>query len=293
MNMNREHRIGERFVYVETFLWSFLPIISVLSFASVPVLTSLAWSTLCAVIFLAAVVSYNKAWHEVFQRKIWLHVLLAAIFIDMMYFGLYFIGLEKTTPGNAVIIALFEVFTSYLVFNIFRRQHIAREHKLGATLMLVGAMVVLAPNYSGIHTGDFIILAATFFAPVGNYFQLRARKKASSATIMFMRALCAAPVLFLAAYVLGERASFENLQSAIVFLVLNGVVMLGISRILWLEGIRRIAVVDAIALSCIGPLLTLFFAWLILGQLPNVWQLSALVPLTLGILYLTDRLKFR
>jgi drug/metabolite transporter (DMT)-like permease len=60
---------------------------------------------------------------------------------------------------------------------------------------------------------------------------------------------------------------------------------------MWLEGIHRIAVTKALALGSISPVFTLIFAWLLLNQTPNVWQLTSLVPMIFGIFLLTDQLK--
>jgi drug/metabolite transporter (DMT)-like permease len=293
MTSRSEKTKGFGFILLDNVLWSSFPIVAVLSFAALPAFASLAWSTLFAAAFLGAIVVYRGVWKEVFRYRVWTNAVLAALFIDVVFYGLFFLGLERTTPGNAAIIAFFEILTSYLFFNVFRGQKISLEHKVGAMVMILGGVIVLGPNFESVNSGDFLILAATFFAPVGNFFQLRARETGSSESVIFLRSLYAAPILFLLAAVYGQFADVESFQASLVFLLFNGVAVLGISRIAWLEGIRRISVVDANSLSCIEPLLTLFLAWMIFMQVPSVWQLSALGPIIVGVLLLTDRLRLR
>ena len=69
-------------------------------------------------------------------------------------------------------------------------------------------------------------------------------------------------------------------------LLLNGVVIFGISKIFWVEGIHRMSVTKANALSSLNPFITLIFAWLLLKDAPTVWQLSALAPMILGVILL-------
>ena len=159
--------------------------------------------------------------------------------------------------------------------------------------MVAGALIVLVRDFSGINTGDLFILAATLCAPIGNLFQQKAREVASGETIMFLRSALSVPFIFLLAFVFNERTSFGDVGIALPFLLINGIVVLGFSRILWIEAIHRIPVTKAQALASIAPLFTLLFAWLLLHQVPNVWQLSAVVPLILGTLLLTDHIKFR
>ena len=211
----------------------------------------------------------------------------------MLFYALYFVGLEYTTPGNAAIIVLFEVFTTFMFFRVLRGERIHLEHRLGAVLVVLGAGFVLAPNFSGFNIGDFLVLAGTLCTPAGNYYQQEARKIASSETILFLRSLLAAVAVFVLAYALGQHSSVGDLRAALPLLVVNGVLLLGLSKILWIEGIHRISVTKAITLGNLAPALTLLIAWMILNQAPTVWQLSSLVPLVLGTLLLTGQVRFR
>ncbi len=78
-----------------------------------------------------------------------------------------------------------------------------------------------------------------------------------------------------------------------IFLLANGVLIFGVSKILWLEGISRISVTKALALGSLAPLFTLFIAWIVLKQAPTAWQIASLAPFFLGVLLLTNNLKFR
>lgn len=288
-----EARKGEWFIYSATLLGAFFPIITVLSYAAVPSLVSLAWSTLIAAAFFAGIVTYKKRWREIADIRLWRDVFFVTLFISVLYYGLFYLGLTKTLPGNAAIIALFEVFTSFVFFNVLRGERISFNYKIGALLMVIGALVVLARGFSGINGGDVLIVAATASAPIGNLFQQRARLIASSETILFLRSILAVPVLFFFAFALGQYASFDEVRMSALFLLANGVLIFGLSKICWVEAIHRLPVTKAQALGSFGPLVTLLFAWLLLHQAPNIWQLVSVAPLILGVLLLTDHLKLR
>jgi len=286
-----EQQKGELFVASSASLGGFFPIVVVLTYASISGFASLAWSTLIAAVFFGVLLVYRRKLSELKNLLVWKHCVFVALFIGIAFYSLYFIGLKYTTPGNASIIVLLQVLVAFLFFNVYRGEYISNESKLGAVLMLAGAFVLLGENFSVVNIGDFIILASVVFAPIGNYFQQEARKLASSETVMFLRSLISVPVLFLVMYVLGASAAMSDLRIALPFLILNGLVLLGVEKMLWIEGIHRISVTKATALVCVTPLVTLIFAWALLQQVPTVWQLLSLVPFTFGVLFLTDQIR--
>ena len=154
--------------------------------------------------------------------------------------------------------------------------------------MIAGAFIVLYPNKTSLNIGDLLILSAAFVAPMGNFFQRRARTKVNSETMMFVRSVLAFPVLLVMALVIDPPNNLLGINDSLPFLLVNGIVLFGLSKILWIEGIHRISVTKANALSSITPIITLFFAWLILKDMPTVWQLASFAPLATGMYLLTS-----
>lgn len=153
--------------------------------------------------------------------------------------------------------------------------------------MICGALIVLASSFHSFHLGDSILILANMIAPIGNFYAQRARKHVTSETMMFIRTILSSVVIFLLAITLRTPFSLPAIQSSLVFLLINGVLLLGLSKIFWIEGIHRISVTKASAQASIEPLLTLFFAWLLLQQVPTVWQITAIVPIIFGVLLLS------
>ena len=288
-----EKRKGELYIFSAATLGGFLPIGIALTYAQVSSFVSLAWSTLFAAVFFAFVITYRGRWNELRNPLLWKYSVFITLFIGILFYGFYFSGLEYSTPGNVSIIILFQICTSFVFFNIYRKESILPAHILGAALMIVGALIILGRDFGGINVGDVLILCATFFAPFGNYFQQEARKIASSDSIMFLRSALSAIALFAFLYLFSVGGATNGVWAALPLLLLNGIVFLGFEKMLWIEGIHRVSVTKATALVSITPLVTLLLAWIILHQLPNMWQLASLVPLILGVLFLTDHLKFR
>jgi len=219
-------------------------------------------------------------------------ILLATLFLGFLYYFLLFVGLKYTTAGNASIISLTEAFFSFLFFNIWKKEHLSVEHIAGCVLLVLGALIVLLPSGTKIHTGDILVLVAAAIAPFGNFFQRRARAKVSSEVIMFIRSIIVSVLVFSIAIFSAPHISlFGDIKTSIIFFFINGFILLGLSKVFWIEGIHRISVTKANALSSVSPLLTIFFAWLILKNVPTIWQFYSFVPLFIGILLLTGKAK--
>ena len=152
---------------------------------------------------------------------------------------------------------------------------------------MIGAIIVLLPNATTLNIGDLLVIPGVILAPMGNDFQRRARSQVSSETIMFIRSALTVPIVFGLAFLLGQTFTLANASGSLWFLLINGVLLLGFSKILWIEAIHRVSVTRANALSSITPIFTLFFAYIFLGQYPTLFQLASLIPFVLGLYLLT------
>ena len=282
-----KERQGELIIVAESTLWGLFPIITILSFRGISPLVSFGGSTLIAAIFFGLVLTIKHKWKEVKDVTAYKDILLATFFIGFLMYPLYFFGLKYTSAGNASIVDLTaEIFFSYLLFHVWKKDHLPTQHVVGSLLMITGACIVLIPNVKEFHAGDLLILAEAFVAPFGNLYQRRARTKVSSECILFVRSLITGVAILFFAFLLKDPISPKSISRSLPFLLINGVLLLGFSKILWIEGIHRIAVTKAAAINSIQPLVTLFFAWILLHNLPTIWQLASIVPMFFGIILL-------
>lgn len=282
-------QLGELAILTESLLSSLLPIISLITFTSLSPLFTLAGSLIFTAIFFFIIITYKNRWQELIRVDVLKDIAWVVIFIGIFYYGLFFFGLQFTNAGNAGIILQMELFFTFLFFNIFKKEDITKEHLLGATLMLLSTLIIFSPQLKTLNfnKGDLLILLATAFPPVGNFFQRKLRQKVSGESIIFLRTIFALPFIFLLAYLFKTHTETVINYKTILFLLLNGVVILGVTKILWLEAIIRISVTKANALASVRPFITLVLTYLILKQTPSSWQLLSVFPMLLGIYFLT------
>lgn len=280
---------GEVFLLLEALLWSFFPIVTILTFNNIPPLYAAAFSTLIAAVFFIIYLSYKKEWKYILVRSAWFDILIATALIGVVVYALLFVGLQFTSAGNASIIGLTEVFFTLLILGkIFNKEKNTKQVVVGSILMVTGALLVLFHGSFNFNKGDILIMAASAVAPIGNYFSKRARAKVSSEYIMTIRSILAGLFLLLMAYFFSPKIMFSDFTGSLPFLLINGILLLGISKIFWLEAIHRINISKAIALASIIPIFTLIFAFFILKEIPTIYQIVGLIPIMAGVWLLTD-----
>lgn len=286
-----EERKGEIFILGETVLWSLFPIITVLTFAGVMPLVSLAWTTGISTFFFLAVMFAKGTWRQVMNATALKYAAFITLFIGVGFYGLFYLGLQYTTPGNAAILALCESLTTYIFFNLLRGEKFPVEHIIGAGFMLLGAFIVVGKDFTSLALGDLLILAAMFVSPLGNLYQKKCREIVSSETVMFLRSLMSTFAIGALVILFGHSLSLAGSEAVWPMLLLNGLVIFGLSKLFWIEGIHRISITKAILLQCVTPMFTLLFAWLFLSQTPTIWQITSLIPFILGVVLLTANFR--
>jgi drug/metabolite transporter (DMT)-like permease len=234
----------------------------------------------------------KKKWNEIKNIPALKDVSVATLFIGVLYFSLFFLGLKFTTPGNASIIALLEVFFSFLFFNIFKKEPYTIKQVIGGLSMFLGAVIIFLPGVLenlSLNKGDLFILLAVIFPPFGNFYTRRAREKISSEMILFFRTLLSLPIILIFALLVGESINFSSVREPLLYIILSGILSFGLAKIFWVEGIRYIAVAKANALNSVIPLFTMFYAFILLNQKPTLIQILSFIPIFLGILLITHQ----
>ena len=286
-----EQRKGELYSLAEMLLWAPWPVVAVLSYQYLPSLVSFAWSAVFAMVALGIWVVARGTWRELKNAAVWKYAFVTAFFNGFAFHALYFVALNYTTPGNAALIGLLNALTNFLFFTYVRGERVRFAYVVGTALMMLGGAIVLLPNIGSANLGDLLTLIAVCCTPFGNFAMQKGRELVSAESLIFLRNVFIVPMIFLTTFLLGETAPLSDVGASVAFLFFNGVIVLALSKILFVEAIKRISVSKATALESAAPLVTLFFAWLLLGQVPTLWQVVAFIPLALGVLLLTDQVR--
>jgi len=284
--LRHRQRRGEGFLLAEELLWGWFPIVTLLTYRHLAPLWSMAIAIMFSTIFFSGLMARRHLWPELAQRGGWPDLAWASLFI-MLLFILLFIGLSYTTAGNAALILFLQVFFSFCYFNLFKGEQMQPAHLAGVALMSAGALLVLFPDEAGFNRGDFLVLLAAMLAPAANHYQQRARAQVSAVTLLFVRNLTSLPVLFLLACLFAPLPGQAALKATWWLLLLNGLFLMGLSKIYWIEGLHRLPITKVSAMTALSPLFTMLFAYPVLGETPGFWQLAGVAPILIGGILIT------
>jgi drug/metabolite transporter (DMT)-like permease len=281
---------GEIFIFLDNSIWALFPIFVILTVSKISSIFAAAISTLFAALFFAILVTYKKQWREIKVKKALKDILIMTALIGILFYILLFIAVEQTTAGNASIILLMEVFFTMVILGLWRKEKQTIKSVGGGFLMVIGAIFVMFKGGFVLNQGDIIILLATVLPPIGNYYSQRARKLVGSNIIMFVRSVVAGLFMLGFAFIVEQTPSLIDIKDSLLNLFITGFVILGLSKIFWIEAIHRISITKAITLTAYAPAFTLVFAYFILGDIPTIWQILGFIPMVIGI-YLISEIK--
>ncbi len=277
----QEERKGEIYMLLLSLLESWFPILSIFSIALVGAMFSFAFSVSIAAMIFISLVIYQKKLPELFQKDARKDLLLTTFFINLLFI-LAFTGLQYTTAGNMAVIIFMQLFFAYLYFNVFGDHKLSTTHTIGAIIMALGAFLVLIPEDLSLNKGDLIIFISAAIAPFANLYQKRARSYVSSESILAFRNIVALPLLFAIAFIAEPIPSQKNLLQALPYILGIGFLVLGLSKVLYIEALHRISITKVSAMLALIPLFTLIFAYFTLQEVPEVRQMLGIIPILIG-----------
>jgi len=283
-------REGELFMLGLALLESWFPILSIVAIQHIGALHTYAFSLLVSLVFFAFIMIKKDLLVELKNPNAYKDLLLTSFWITTLFIFI-FLGMQYTTAGNMSVIIFMQVLFSYLYFNVFGDEKMDKIHTFGAIMMVVGAVLIMMPKELVLNKGDILIMIGAAIAPVANYFSKRTRKHCSSETILGFRTLVALPVIGIFAWVFEPNINYHDMMKALPYVLLIGFLIFGLSKIFWMEALHRVDITKLSAMLAIIPMMTLFFAYLYLREVPEIRQLLGIVPVLVGGYLLTKPIK--
>jgi len=276
--------LGFLYLSAEIFLWSWFPLLGMATVSKLGPLSVAAWTSFFSAIFFLCVTISKRSWPASVSVSTYRAMFFSILLIGVGFYALTFLAVGMTQPGDVALLLMLEIPFSVILLNRHDGERLPKRQSLGALLMCSGAMIVLFPKEFQILPGDLLILLATALAPIGNVFQKRARKEVSAEFMLCVRS--AVSTLILAALSLSLKENFSwpsaNLEWALI--LINGIFLLGLSKIFWVEAIHRMPISKAMACSAVTPFLTIMWIYFCFNQTPTFQQTLGSVPLAIGMI---------
>ena len=285
-----KEREGELLMVGLALLESWFPILSIVSMSFIGALHTYTYSLLIALVFFIAIMYKRDRFKELKNKEAYKDLLLTSFWITLL-FTLVFIGMQYTTAGNMAVIIFLQLLFSYLYFNVFGKEKMDSIHLIGALIMGTGALIILIPDELVFNKGDLLILIAAAIAPIANLYQKRARTFCSSETILGFRTLVGLPFIAVMAWYFEPATTYEGLMASLPYLLFIGILIYVVSKIMWIESLHRISITKVSAMMGLVPMMTLFFAYFYLNEIPELRQVFGIIPVLLGGYLLTKPIE--
>jgi drug/metabolite transporter (DMT)-like permease len=283
MHWNSE-RIGIAYSILHMLLWGLFPVFAKYTFTSMSPLWSVGIGTMMASVVFALLISARRELY-VLQRAlrtkgVWYNTL----FNGVLYYVLLYIGLRSTPAGNASIVAQFEVLTTIVLLGLVRHsERMTRTRITGSLLILIGVLIILLRNVAMPQGGELLILLATCIVPFGNLAGKDALRHLSAPMLLLVRNVVSSIVLCCIAWMVDGVPSVQRIAAALPVLLFTGIVLLGLSKILWMESMKRLQIALCTSIGSVAPVVTLIAGVLVLGEPMRLYHILSLPLVLIGI----------
>lgn len=252
--------------------------------------TLLALRMLFALPFFVVMAAISRDYAQKLERRDWINLVAMGFIGYYLSSYLDFLGLQYITAGLERLILFLQPTMVVLLSALFFRTAIRRHHVISLALSYTGIALVFASNlnlaqdpHAILLGGGLVFLSAfTYALYIIGSGRVIPRVGAARFTGYASSAACG--------FAIGQFFVFHGVaaleQPAKVYWLC--IAMAGISTVMpiWLmaEGIKRIGANQVAMIAAIGPVLTIFFGWLILREAITFVQIVGAALVLAGVL---------
>jgi len=292
MPQKSKETIGVLLVLISIFFFGLHPIISKYALEIINPLFLGSMSILSAFIIPMLILIKKRRVKRLIERKNILYLFFIALFGSVIAFALFFFGTKMTSGINASLLLQSEPLYSALIGYFILKESVGKRQLFAMILIIFGMSVILYNGTLAINYGDILILLAPLGWQISHTLVKKVIKKIGTYVIVTGRFLYAFPVFLVLSTAFGANQFEVLIQPFYLSLILFIGVSEALGYILWVEAIRRINLSKATTLVSPYPILSVIFAWLILSELPSIYQVTGLISVIIGM-YIMGRIKSR
>jgi len=223
------------------------------------------------------------------QKGIFINVLAITFFIIVIPYILLFIGTGLTSSLNTSVLTLSEIIFT-VIFTHFIGERTTKLKLLGAGSIFLGAFIILFNGSGEIKIGDILIFFSTITYPLGNFYTKKAMHKLSPALIIFLRSLLGGIFLLLLSLIFENSNNISAIiQQHWLFLIISGLVFMGLGKILAQEAMKRLDISKTVSLFMTFPIFSLGYIVFIEHEPVTSSQWLGIIIMMIGVYFSIKR----
>lgn len=274
--MKKERNLaGETYLLGYIALAAFFPIVVYYETRIMPPILFAGVSTLVSGIGVFLYTLFKRGNYYVFHNiKAFFYILINMFCSVVIPFILFFIGAGQTSAINTVLLPNIEIFFAFFICVLFYGETITFRKSISAAVIFLGTIAILYNQTFEPHWGDLLIIGSALFYPIGNIYLKKALLIVNPFMILSVRNIIGGALLILTS-MLFENYSFSTfayIKNNILIVLFNGIFILGIARLMWFEGLKRLDVSKSTSISTAQPAFGLLYAIIFLGVMPTLPQ---------------------
>ena len=244
---------------------------------------------LCAGLTMIAIYGASNLFRElVGQSKRTIGLLLLGAIVSTIYPALLFTALERTSVINIVLLSRFNGIVFVGLSAIFFGSRLRKLDVVGYALIGSGVAVLVVMNNGGfrIQTGELLVLIAAIFFALTEFISRRILEHCSVPLYVFVRNFVSALMFFIIAVNVFGLDHFSMAfvgELWLVMIVYAGLAVVA-AQLLWLRATMSLPVKTVANSQLLNPSMSLLFAFLLLGEVPNGQQWSVMAIVVTGML---------
>jgi len=290
MDQKSGEKIGVLFVLISIFFFGLHPIISKYTLETINPLFLGTMSILFGFIIPMLVLIKKRRVKRLIEKESVVYLFFIAFFGSVFAFGLFFFGAKLTSGINASLLLQSEPLYSTLLGFFILKESVSKKQLFAMFLIIFGMSIILYNGTLSINYGDILILLTPLGFQISHTIVKKVIKKIGTYVIVTGRFLYALPIFLVLSTVFGSNQFEVLFEPFYLALILFIGVSEGLGYILWVEAIKRINLSKATTLVSPYPILSVIFAWLILSELPTIYQIIGLISVIIGM-YIIVRIK--
>ncbi len=286
---NKQEKTGVIIVLIGAAMWGIFPVLVNQGTQNIPPLMFAAITTLLAACGSFVYAAINGKLHELKNKKSYTSLLMVTLCIVIIPYILFFIGSSKTSGINSSLLLLAEIIFT-LLFTPLIGEKTTSKKIIGAMGVFMGAALLLYNGTFTLNAGDLLIILSTATYPIGNFYAKKAFNYVSPAIILLVRFFLGGFfILFLALLAESQSNTTQIIIQNWPIILFTGLVLLGVGKVIWYEGLKRLDISKAISLGMTFPLFSLIVLIAFFNEVPSIYQWAGILVMTAGAYFSIKR----
>ncbi len=287
----KQENLGVIFALIAAAEWGVFPVLVNKGTQNIPPLMFAAVTTLLAAVGFLIYTALKVNLHELRNRNSYKSLIMVTLCIVIVPYTLFFVGSSKTSGLNSSLLLLSEIIFT-LVFTHFIGEKTTIMKLVGALGVFVGALLILNNGKSQLNVGDLLVILSTATYPVGNFYAKKALNFVSSSTILLVRFLLGGFFILITSLFFEPQSNiFQPIIANWGLILFTGLILLGVGKIIWYEGLKRLDISKAVSLAMSFPLFSLLVLMVFFKETPSLLQWLGIIMMAIGVFFSIKRVS--